>query len=94
MTIRIREKKLTLPGLFWDGERWVKAEQYPRFQIFTNKCLAQTLRVSQMTVSSWLDKNIIPFRTSGSYAIFDMNLVLQALKTAGYSQDENLKSVK
>ena len=92
---KIAEKRLKLPGLFWDGESWVKAEKYPAFTIFTDRVLSEILQVSPMTVSMWRKEDKIPFKILGSsFAIYDLNLVLHALQEAGYQQDPKLKSEK
>lgn len=89
-----RETTIKLPGLFWDNERWVPAEKYPNFTVYTDKVLAEILKVSPMRVSTWRNEKTIPFKLMGGYAVYDVNAVIQALLKAGYQQDENLKSIK
>jgi len=87
--------KIVLPGLYFDNENWVPASQYPHFQIFTDRVLSETLMVSPMRVSQWRTSGTIPcnFSGSGSYAIYNLNDVLKALKLAGYLIDPNKKSL-
>jgi len=89
-----REKRVVLPGLFFDNQKFVPAETYPAFTIFTDTFLAETLMVSVKRVEMWRKANVIPFRMNGKHAVYDLNAVIVALKAAGYSQDKNLKSVK
>jgi len=94
MARKKRETSITLPGLFWDSEAWVEPSRYPNYTIFTDRILAKTLGVSPMRVQSWRTSGVIPcnFSGSGSYAVYNLNDVLKALKSAGYVQDPNLKS--
>jgi len=95
MARKKRQKSIKIPGLYYDGERFVPAETYPNYTIFTDRVLAEVLQVSPMTISAWRDKNVIPFRMGGgSYAIFDLNAVLEALQKAGYLIDPNKKSME
>jgi len=94
MARKKREKSITLPGLFWDGETWAPASAYPNYTIFTSRVLAEALMVSPMTISTWRKENVIPFTLSGSgsFAIYNLNEVIEALLKAGYSQDKNKRS--
>ena len=84
-----REKRLTIPKYFWDNENWVEASKYPAFQVFTDRCLAEVLEVSPMRVGMWRTKGEIPFEMKGSFAVYDLNAVIQALLLKGYKQSGN-----
>ncbi|MBK7628103.1 MAG: hypothetical protein IPJ16_13070 [Bacteroidales bacterium] len=90
--IKEREKRLKIPGLFFDGENWEPASKYPGFMAYTDRCLADVLGTSAMRVSMWRNAGTIPYKKMGSFAVYDVNLVIQALKAAGYSQDINKKA--
>ena len=82
-----REKRLTIPLLFWDNSEWVLAEKYPNFQVFTDTCLAELLQVSPMRVSMWRNAGTIPFTMKGSFACFNLNSVIESLLLKGYRQE-------
>lgn len=94
MARKIAQKRLKIPTLFFNGQAWEPISQYPHFQVFTDKILAEVLQVSPMTISAWRAKNVIPFNftLTGSYAVYNVNEVIAALKAAGYKVDPTLKS--
>lgn len=95
MTRKKRETTIILPGLFWDNQKWVKAETYKNFQVFTDRVLAEVLGVSKMRVQTWRTSGVIPFETKGnSFACYDVNKVLAALTKQGYHIDLNKKSIE
>jgi len=87
-----RKKRVTLPGLYFDNQRFVPASQYPGFTVYTDKGLADLLNVSPMRVGMWRSSNKIPYKMSGNYAVYSVNAVLEALQKQGYEVDPNLKS--
>ena len=93
MARKKREKKIILPGLFWDGEQWIEVSKYPNYVCFTDRVLAEVLGVSKMRVQTWRASGTIPFSTNGnSFAVYSINAVIKALKSAGYKQDLIKKS--
>ncbi len=95
MTRKKRETKIILPGLFYDSEKWVKAEAYSNFQVFTDRVLAELLGVSKMRVQTWRTSGMIPFETKGnSFAVYDVNAVLKALQKQGYEINYTKKSLQ
>ena len=89
-----RNPTIVLPGLFWDSEAWVPAEKYPNFKVYSDKILAEILKVSPVRVQTWRTTNLIPHIMQGNFAIYDVNAVLTALLNAGYKQDINKKTTK
>ena len=87
-----KETSIILPGLFYDMEKYVPASSYPGYTIFTDRVLAETLSVSPNTVKTWRISNVIPFRMSGNFAVYDLNQVITALLKSGYKQDLTKKS--
>lgn len=84
---REREKRVTIPATFFNGETWEPFENYPGFLAYTDKILADLLQVSPMRVGMWRAKNEIPFDMKGAFACYDVNNVITALKAAGYEQE-------
>jgi len=89
-----RTPTITLPFWFWDNEKWVTAETYKGFTVYSDKILAEILRVSPVRVSTWRYSKIIPSKMMGNFAVYDVNAVLKALQAAGYKVDPNKQSRK
>jgi len=81
-----RQKRLTIPALFWDNTDWVPASKYPGFTVYTDVCLSELLNVSPMRVGMWRAKNVIPFEKRGAFCVFNLNSVIEALVKKGYKQ--------
>lgn len=92
--IKEREKRLKIPALFFDGESMVPFEKFPYAMAYTDRVLSEVLQVSPMRISMWRKSNTIPYKMEGSFAVYNIKDCISALKAAGYSQDENLKSTK
>lgn len=82
-----RAKRLTIPKYFWDNEKFVEASEYSGWTCYTDAVLAETLGFSPMRISMLRNEGKIPFTMGGSFAIYDLNKVIEALLKQGYKQE-------
>ena len=67
--------------------RYGQFEDYPEALVFGDSELAKILGVSRMTIGRWRKEGLIPYRQSKTYTEFNLLNVVNALRSAGYSQD-------